>query len=139
MKHRIVIAALAVGLAASASAEKQPISLDCTTSSGDATGLRLCTELRDLIAASPRYREVSHGAKEFHWALHVISLAVDGAPGLSAQAVVFTADSADGLGYYLSGYVYTTGQSRVKDQAQTILAEIDGDVNTATKSAGVAQ
>ena len=57
MKASVVLSGICLGLAASASAQMTPVSLGCTTENGDTIGMRVCTELRDEIARSPRDRE----------------------------------------------------------------------------------
>jgi hypothetical protein len=123
-----------LGVAASARAQKIALSLDCTTASGDSVGMRLCTELRDDMARSPRYREVISSVKDFHWGLHVTTVAVDDTKQSSAQSVAITISSGE-VEYFMGDYVMITGTERVKSQAETILAALDEAVDEAKKSA----
>jgi hypothetical protein len=122
---------MCLGLAASASAQMTPVSLDCTTENGDTIGMRVCTELRDEMARSPRYREISSDTNETHWGLHIVSTATDESKHVSAQSVTITVGTS--LQYFLEDYVLITAQDRVNNQAQTILAALDEQVTAFAK------
>jgi hypothetical protein len=125
MKKSITIFVLGLSLSgASAQTTKQAISIDCTNDD-DWIGKRLCTELRDEIASSPRYRETEQRADEFHWNLHIVSMR-DGAAA-SAQAVTLTMGRKTDESF-IQSWVQVTGSERVKSQAETIFAAIDGVV-----------
>jgi hypothetical protein len=128
VKASVVLSGLCLGLAASATAQMTPVSLDCTTENGDTIGMRVCTELRDEIARSPRYREISSDTEHTHWGLHIVSTTTDESKLVSALSVTITVGAH--LQYFVEDYVLVTGQDRVKPQAQTILAALDEQVTT---------
>jgi hypothetical protein len=126
VKASVVLSGLCLSLAASATAQMTPVSLDCTTENGDTIGMRVCTELRDEIARSPHYREISSNTEDIHWGLHIVSTATDESKLVSAESVTITEGAY--LQYFIEGYVLVTSQDRVNHQAQTILAALDEQV-----------
>ena len=86
----------------------------------------VCTELRDEIARSPRYREISSGTEETHWGLHIVSTTTDESKLVSAESVTITEGAY--LQYFVEDYVLVTAQNQVNHQAQTILAALDEQV-----------
>ena len=128
----IILIAFLVG-AAFASAEKMGVALNCQTEDGDGTGMRLCTALRDQIAASPRY-ETWASKKQVHWGLGIISTTTDNTKMLSAQAVVVLVVMADDLEVYLNHYVLITGRGGVNHQAETIMAILDREIDKLQKA-----
>jgi hypothetical protein len=133
VKARIAILSLCLALTVSASAEKTPIALDCSSETGDTNGMQLCTELRDAIAVNPRYQE-TNSSKGYRWGLHVISITTTDSKESSAESVAITIASDD-VEYYVTSYVLITGRNRVTGQAKTILAALDDQVNKAEKAA----
>jgi hypothetical protein len=127
MKRYIVILALALGLAISASAQKTPVSLDCTTNDGDLVGKRLCTELHDDIARSPRYRETT--TQEPHVGLHIITVPVNDRRQASAESVTLTFHFGSGNEVFVTDAVLVTGSNGVARQAQSLLADIDKELD----------
>ena len=128
VKASVVLSGLCLGLAASATAQMTPVSLDCTTENGDTIGMRVCTELRDEIARSPRYREISSNTEDTHWGLHIVSTTTDESKLVSALSVTITVGASPQ--YFVEDYVLVTGKDRVNHQAQTILAALDEQVST---------
>jgi hypothetical protein len=127
MKRYIAILALALGLAISASAQKTPVSLDCTTHDRDLVGKRLCTELHDDIARSPRYRETT--TQEPHVGLHIITIPVNDSLQASAESVTVTFHFGSGNEVFLTDAVLVTSSKGVARQAQSLLADIDKELD----------
>lgn len=124
----ILFSALAVSAFGQQNKEsKRLVHVDCVTEDGDIVGDLICTELRDLVAVSPRYREVAAADKTPHWTLHVVSVTIDDNKASSAQSVAFTID-AEGTEYFLYHSVLVTGRNRTKTQAESILAALDRQI-----------
>jgi len=132
MKKTLLALTFALGTVAAHAADKDriPVAFDCTHANDDFVGIRLCTALRDRIAKSPRYYEVSENDAT-HFGIHLVSLSVSEA--LSAQAVSVTV-TAKTLHFYLDTQAYTTGSDKVATQADAILAAMDDDVTEFTKA-----
>jgi hypothetical protein len=125
---QFAVLSLAVILAVSAHAQKRQVVLVCTSDNEDPVGMRLCTELRDDLARSPRYHEASSNTTAApHWTIYVASIPVNDSKTSSAQAVTITVGST--VDYYLSNYVLVTGRDRVASQAEFILAALDKQIN----------
>lgn len=129
---KIALAALAVtstlSLHAAKQAEKLPLHVNCTAAN-DGIGGRFCTALRDSITRSPRFEDALSGTR---FLVHVVTLDIaDGEQvrkgEASVQAVTLTMDTKDGE-VYMDTMVYQTGSSRVREQADRVLSNIDGDV-----------
>jgi hypothetical protein len=144
MKTMKTIATLAtVALTALAHAEpkttKMPVMASCSTQAGDNVGERVCTALRDRIAASPRYYlvDTSKGfAKDaLVYRLALITLSDDNQP-------VATTDSASVLGttmllttgdpdtpyIYMNSTVNICGSNKVAWCADSIFSSFDAEV-----------
>jgi hypothetical protein len=111
----------------------------CTTADGDSIGSRLCTALRDQIASSPRYTDLT--TEKSYWTLHLVSIADDvtteGTENTSAEAVTLTITAVgDTYELYVRSWIFVTGAHKAKEQAETILANTDGEIQTFVVSGG---
>lgn len=104
--------------------DKWPVLVSCTIETDDYVGQRLCSALRDDIARSPRYYEVTSDEATYYWVLHIVSMTTEGSSS-SSQAVVLTIHMDDGTQLFLNVWTYLTGKDRVREQAETILASAD--------------
>ncbi len=117
---------LLLAVAASAHAAKTQVEVVCKQADGDSIGMQLCSALRDVIAASPRYEYVEN-VKTWHWFVSIVSTTDDGNNLSSAQSVVF-ATGTSGVQFFIDHLVLVTGQTRINYQAHSILAALDEDV-----------
>ena len=127
MKVSFLLLGLLLSLAGSASAQKSAVAIQCVAEDGDTIGVRFCSALRDAVAVSPRFQNVSIGAKELHLAIRIVTTACWGdlKDSCSAQSVTFTWFDRAGDEYYLSSSVLLTGKNHIKDQAEAVLASLD--------------
>lgn len=122
MKKIALIALLVLSTCVNTSAfsGKMPLRLDCQADKDDTVGLRLCMELRDAIAASPRFEEWKSGT---YFGLRIVSVHINA--NASAQAFTITMSDDEGHEYFVNSSVLVTPVTQVKDQAASILASFD--------------
>jgi hypothetical protein len=101
-----------------------PLIIDCIAN--DAIGKSLCRAVRDEVARSPRYAEVSDNDANWLTAgeLHVNSTAAVGSledDNIAAVATVFTKG-----GRYYASNVMGCGRTRIADCARGIVDDLDG-------------
>ncbi len=118
--------ALSLSLAASAQTNKHPIHIQCTAENHDWIGARVCTQFRDEIARSPRYREVGSNVQEVHWNVHIVTAGGEDSQN-SAQAIVLT-QATGAYESYVTCFAQLTGANRVKEQVEAIFSAIDSRV-----------
>lgn len=131
MRHWVAFPALALlslNLGSAQQNQKTAVALDCTAENNDIVGMQLCSDLRDVLAISPRYREIANAAKEFRWNLHLVSASIGDSKTASAQAVTITVGSGDASEYFIDTMVMITSQNKAKSQAESILAYLDKEV-----------
>jgi hypothetical protein len=127
MKKILALSALVLTFTSLSFAErnKLPIQVTCTNDNNDFVGARFCSALRDDIARSPRYEETSTGIR---WRLHIVTVPDATDPKVSSsQAITMTMATNDG-DLFLQQWAMQSGADVVKDQAQTLLSAVDGQI-----------
>jgi hypothetical protein len=111
---------------------KTPVYLDCVYSPGDTISRALCSSLRDVIVASPRYALLHDEGLDFHFTIGVLSTQISEGGVLQdafASSVVFFHSMA-GSDTYMTHTVAVTakGRDNSAEQASQILVDLDNAI-----------
>ena len=105
------------------------IQCDCD----DRVSMRVGTALRDQIALSPRYKEVSANDSEGHWDINI--LAIDPDAGISDQGSMAVLSITVTRGNYLWTHLLKVcGRDRVDTCASDIISSMDKNIEETQKS-----
>jgi len=114
-----------LSLTASAQGTKTPIQLDCSVQSGDTVGAQFCTAVRDVVATSPRYREVDRNRKGYKLSLATVAIEAN------IETAVSIALTWDGV--LLTNTVKICGTNIVQKCALESVSGFDDDVRNFEK------
>lgn len=126
----VVLLVLLCGTVGAQSAPKIRIMFTCECS--DPTGALYATAFRDLLASSPRFRQVfateekgtDGKLQSYNWQVRVVSL--DPSPNDDGQRTVLSSVLLGGGSYFFTQQVQICGRARASECAQATLSFIDG-------------
>jgi hypothetical protein len=135
MKKFMMAVVLSLAAIAQAQQVKTPVYVACSNEDGDFVGARLCTQIRDDIARSPRYRLLVTDDNSFHFKVLIVTIAPshDNRIMGTAAAVVFgftgqTDKGSLGPLYYLTHIVQTCGADGAERCGDDVIAVLDKEV-----------
>lgn len=112
------------------------VAFDCTCK--DTLSMQLATKTRDLLAVSPRYKEVDIAGNTFskkpdtyEWKISAITVASSGSetnPDSIAVSIVITFDTV-----YMGQFVEVCGASRLSECASSIISDLDAVIHNAPR------
>jgi len=116
------------GMAATLNAQQQKtaIYVHCENNPEDSVGTRFCTDFRDRIAISPRYR--ISATEENAIRIGLVTLPDSAGVGTAISSVATIQKSGDFLVLLVGQYVQTCGSQRTYECAGSLLSSLDQDV-----------
>jgi len=123
---KTLLFALLLSSTAFAQTSKTPIEISCSSKPGDSVGSEVCTAIRDIVAASPRYREVDQNSDGYQ--IKLITVAIEENVNTAVSMVTLWNNM------YLTNVVQTCGVNAVSRCAHSMVSSFDEDVTSLDKA-----